>query len=52
MKTTHELSIAATQHDQKGLDARELPLLPAREKYFLLKSPFIDQAYYLLGLPE
>jgi hypothetical protein len=42
MKTTHELSIAVTQHDQKGLDARELPLLPAREKCFLLTSPFIE----------
>jgi len=27
-----------------GLDVRELPLLPAREKYFLLTSPFIEPA--------
>jgi len=42
MKTTHELSIAATQRDPKGLDAREVPLLPRREKCFLLTSPFIE----------
>jgi hypothetical protein len=44
MKTTQEPWIAATQRDQKGLDARELPRLRRREKCFLLTSPFIEPA--------
>ena len=28
------------------LDVRELPLLPRREKCFLLTSPFIEPAFY------
>ena len=42
MKTTQEPWIADIKRDQKGLDVRELPLLPAREKCFLLTSPFIE----------
>jgi hypothetical protein len=35
MKTTQELRLAATQRDPKGLDVREVPLLPPREKCFV-----------------
>jgi len=42
----------ATRHSSrpKGLDAREGPLLPRREKCFLLTSPLIEPASHLRSL--
>jgi hypothetical protein len=44
MKTVTQMRLVATKHDEKGLDARELPRLQRWEKYFLLTSPFIEPA--------
>jgi len=52
MKTTQELRIAASKRDHKGLDVRELPLLPRRKKCFLLTSPFIELALSLQALKQ
>jgi hypothetical protein len=44
MKTVRQMRLVATKHDEKGLDARELPRLQRWEKCFLLTSPFIEPA--------
>ena len=46
MKPTTELRITASKRDRKGLDVREVPLLPRREKCFLLTSLFIGPAIF------
>jgi hypothetical protein len=43
MKTVRQMRLVATKHDEKGLDARELPRLQRWEKCFLLTSPFIER---------